>query len=270
MGKKQLEYLKQHHEFEAWCGCNTLKENLFIWNYFLSGSEFPGWQIHSNQPMTVPGWPRFIQSTWRHHEGDIETVLRVDVYECASRVKAHEFLLQLLGQFHLPNVELQEKIAVGDVAFSSPGDAVILFARANYVLLVSNAGRELVAANEVARPFDTELYSKPKKVEGVKVVPEIGRFRASGTEVRVGEGVLLELEVSDMRDSKTSERQERGIPAHLERPLCYKFFSRSGDVFLKEGRPFYKPGSAGAQEVKVFAINADRGTASKTCKFNAK
>jgi hypothetical protein len=38
--------LKQQLANESWRGRNSLDENLFIWNFFLSGNEFSGWQAH--------------------------------------------------------------------------------------------------------------------------------------------------------------------------------------------------------------------------------
>ncbi len=270
MEKRHLEYLKKHHKFKAWCGCNSLKENLFIWNYFLTGNELPGWQIYSNQPVTIPGWPRFIQSTWRHSEGDIEIALHVDVYECASRVKAHEFMLQLLGQFDLPNVEREGKIAVGDVAFANPTDAIILFARANFVLLLSNAGRELVPVSDIARPFDIELYSKPNIAKKAEAVPGIQRFKTTRMDIRVGESVPLEIEASNLPILETFIPLKRKNSAQPEQAFYYKFFSSVGEVFLEEGRPVYRSESSGPQELTVFSIAADHDVTTQNCKFNVK
>ena len=253
MDTKMLDDLKQRHAYEKWRASNTIEQNLFIWKFFLSGSEFPGWQIHRIQSVETGGWPPSIQSIWRRHEGETGALLSVDIFEHPSRTAAHEFLVQLLGEFQSPDVTRQEQITIGDVAFAGLGDAFLLFARANLVILIRNAGRDLMPISEVARQFDRDLVSRPE-MDGAKVAPEIRRFESLAREFQVGVSVPLEVEASDP----------------LERPLWYKFFSRAGEVLLKEGRLVYQPASAGEQEVSVFAINANRGTASQVLRLTVK
>jgi hypothetical protein len=248
-----IDRLSQRYGYEQWSGINTLGENLFIWKFSLSGNEFPGWEVYRIRPVEEVSWPPTILSLWQRPTGVTEELLRVDVFECASRIAAHDFVVQLLGEFQTTLVARQEQIAVGDVAFVVPEDKDILFARGNLVLLVRNADRALVPVTDSARQFDTDLISKPETV-GVKVVPEIQRFYSPATEFRVGVNVPLEVEASDP----------------LERPLWYKFFSSSGEVLLEEGRLIYRPASAGPQVVTVFAINANRGATSRELTLTVK
>ncbi len=241
---QQLDRLKQHHGYEEWCGTNTLGENLFIWKLFLSGNEFPGWQAYRIRPVEVPGWPPSTQSVWQRPGGGRDQRFRVDLFECASRIAAHEFLVERLGEFQTTLVARQEQAAVGDVAFAVPEDKDILFARGNVVLLVRNAGRDLVPITGIARLFDQDLASRPE-TPGAKVVPEIQRFHSAATDLKVGVSAPLDVQASDP----------------LDRPLWYKFSSHSGEVLLEEGHLTYRPASPGPQAITVFAINANRGAA---------
>lgn len=272
MEKNQIEYLKQQHDFNAWCGCNSLKEGLFIWNYFLSGIELNGWQIQANQELMLAEGLRCIQATWQGQEGNVGAALRVDVYECASRLMAHQYLLQLLGQFQLPGVERQKEIEIGDVAFASYGDSGILFARANCVFFLSNAERKLVSASDIARPFDKQLYREPTVSPKSRPAPKIGQFKTSKSEAGVGEIVTIEIKASAISRKEISapdrERMER--PASARRSPMYKFFSSSGEVLLEQGRPVYKAEAKGHQKITVFAVDADHGVGRQACQLNIK
>lgn len=253
MNEQLLDQLKQRHFYQEWRGATTLEENLFIWQFFLSGNELPGWQAHRIRPVATEGRPSSIQSIWQRAEGGTEELLSVDVFECASRTTAHEYLLRLLGEFQSSEMARQKQTRIGDVAFAAPEDTTILSARGNIIVLVRNAGRNLAPITEIASQFDRDLASRPETEEG-KVVPDIVRFQSIARELQVGVSTPLEVEAVDP----------------LERPLWYKFFSSHGEVLLEEGSLVYRPGSSGSQGVTVFAINANRGAASQELQFNVR
>lgn len=246
MDEQLLEYLKRHHAYERWRDSTSLDENLFIWKFFLGGNELPGWHVVRIQPNEKAAWSPSIESMWQRNDEGGEELLNLNIFQCPSRMAAHEFLLQLLSDFQSTRVARKEQIEVGDVAFGGPEDTFLLFTRANLVLLMRNAGRELISITEIARHFDRDLVSKPETME-VKVAPEIRRFYSPAIKFQVGVNVPLEVEAFDP----------------LKRPLWYKFFSRFGEVLLEEGRLVYRPTIAGSQEVILFAINANRGSASQ-------
>lgn len=250
MEKERLEILEDIHGLESWFNSNTLGENLFIWKYFLSGDEIPGWKIHKMRPVEAPECPPSIQSIWKCLESDVETLLRVDVYESSSRAAAHRFLVRLLGEFQSPRVTRMEQSTIGDVTFSTPENWSILLARANLIILVRNAGRSLVPVTEVASRFDKDLVSK-KGTEGEKVVPRIHRFAIAPSSARTGVPSRLEIEATDP----------------LQRPLWYKFFSDTGEIFLDKGQPAYRPTTMGPQNITVFAVNSNHGVMSDELKF---
>jgi hypothetical protein len=250
MDPLRSEYLKQQYAFDAWRDRNSLGEHLFVWKLFLSGSEIPGWQALRVQPRQQEDGPSIIKSTWQRAEGGTDAAFNIDIFECASRAAAYEALIDVLGEFQSSLITRQEQSSVGDVAFTVPEGYSLLFARANLVVLVRNAGRRLVPVTDLARQFDQDLIARPV-TEGVKVVPEIKRFEAPLGAAQVGRSVRLEVEAEDP----------------LERPLWFKFFSRPGEVRLEEGHPASEPAGTGAQEVTVYAINANGGAASQRLEF---
>ena len=265
--RQLLDDLKQRYAYDAWRDRNTLDENLFVWGFFLSGNECPGWQPHRIRRIeaTTPAAleaardsglaaresPVAFQSLWKRPEGGTEALLNVNIFECASRTAAHEFLVRLLGEFQSPLIARLEQIPVGDVAFGGPGDAVLLFARANLVHLIQNAGRDLLPVTGVAGQFDRELTSKPETVEG-QIVPALERMRAVSMEAQVDTGVRLELEAPDA----------------AERPLMYKFFSRSGEVLRQRESLIYQSASAGQQEIDVYATTGNGDGARQTLRLS--
>ena len=86
-----------------------------------------------------------------------EALLRLDLVEAASATAARELLLELLGQFQSPQIQRLADPPAGELAFSAPGDTVILFSRANVVAMVRNAGRRVVPVADFARLVDDRL-----------------------------------------------------------------------------------------------------------------
>jgi hypothetical protein len=221
-----------------------------------SEATIPLGDCSESQRMRVFGQdrgPQSIQSIWQRAEEGIGAPLRIDVFECILRNDARESLVRVLGKFESPEMARQEQTTIGDEGFAAPEDTAILFARGNIMLLMRNAGRDLVPISKIARWFNRDLVSRPE-TEGVKVVPEIRRFHTTAPELQVGASAPLEVEAAD--------------PQH--RPLWYKFFSRHGEVLLEEGSLVYRSGSFGPQGVMVSAMNANRGAASQELLLNVK
>jgi hypothetical protein len=253
---QRLEYLKQQYEYEDWRGANTLDENLFVWNFLMTGSEFPGWTLHSYRPVVMPGWPAFIQSIWKRPEAGDEAVLRVDVYQCSSRGQAHEFLVQVLGQAQLPAIHRQAAASAGDVTFAGAGDAGILFARANLVFIAVNAGRQLEPVTQEVHRLDRHITSKPGRASTARTAPRILRLESTAREYKVGEKIPLEVEAADPSRPADALRLAGAHAAQPESPLYLKFFSPlSGEVLMEGDRLVYHPNAPGQHEVTAYAIN---------------
>ncbi|HWW76018.1 MAG TPA: hypothetical protein VNZ44_11500 [Pyrinomonadaceae bacterium] len=251
----KLEYLKQRYGFEEWRGRDTLQESLLIWKFLPGADDLPGWQPQRVQRVIPPdaekgsvsesSWgrgdePASIQSLWQQPEGG-GALLRLDTFECASRGEAQQYLLRLLGEFQSPALRRAETIA-GDVAFTFSKETVVLFARANLVLLLRNAGRSVQPLAPLAAQLDQTLTSKPES-EGQRGVVRIREFDAQ----ELGAGERITLEVSEQEGPQQ----------------WYKFFSPSGELRLEAGRPVYVPKAEGPSKVTMFVVQPgrlDRGT----------
>ncbi|HEX6510293.1 MAG TPA: hypothetical protein VF221_21905, partial [Chloroflexota bacterium] len=230
-----LNQLRSRFDFESWPRRTTLAENLFIWRLYLTGTELPGWQAYRIQTVTVERWPPSIESIWIPDSGDTDTLLSVDVFQCSSLSAAKDFLLRMLGDFQSPQITRRADDTPGDVAFSGPGDSHIIFARANLVIAIRNAGPAVVPVIPAARQLDALFSARPEPTSGA-VAPSITRLEARA--VPAGQLAPLEIQASDP----------------LGRPLWFKFFSQSGEVFAQDDELLYRSG-AGEQMITAYAVS---------------
>lgn len=246
--RKELKILSEHYEFQDWKNTQHSKQNLFVWRFFLSGSEVPGWKAGRIRSFkTIGRMPATRRAFWSQ-ESSSEVLLRVYTFECTSIAAARSFLLDVLGEsqllnlkrLRLPAIEKKYNDAVGDVAFTDPENMAIFFARANIVVSIRNAGPNSLLVGEFAQTLDTELRSRPDR-EG-KAIQEMEHFRFPDKEFRVGDQVPIAF----LRN-QTDVQQ-----------LLYKFFAASGELSLKSRQIFYTPTSSGAQEVLVFGVDAEQ------------
>lgn len=247
----QMDSLKEHYNYKMWHGRNTLPENLFIWRFFLSGNEFPTWTAHKIKTSRVEQWPPSIKSIWKQPDADPDLLLRVNIFECISRDAAHNFLLQLLGEFQSHLEIMKDETSVGDVAFTVPSRISVVAARANLVFHIARVDRDPKPVEEIARKFDLNLIRK--EMGDVKVVPEFTRFEVEMKELPVDTLTPLIVEASDP----------------IGRPLWFKFFSQLGEVCMDKKHLVYRPAESGPQEITALAINADGGMAHRTLKLYA-
>lgn len=267
MNPEQFRGLKERYNFDEWRDSNTLDQNLFIWHFFLRGDEFPNWQPHQIRELgplpagertrslggDIGEAPRLIQSVWRPSTGSAGVAFSLDSYECSSRSAAHELLIRILSNFQSPLVARQPKPTVGDVTFVHPGNGIILFARANHVIVIRSIGGTSVPVTDLARQFDNELIEKPPAPVS-RVEPSIRSLRLATTELQVGSRVPLEIEAA----------QTPG------QPLMYKLFAREGEVLTEEGQLLYEPTAPGEQDIEVYAVAPDRGVGTGRIQFIVK
>ncbi|MHC4618921.1 MAG: hypothetical protein ACYTEQ_14350 [Planctomycetota bacterium] len=270
MNPEQFEKLKERYDFGEWQNRNNLTENLFIWRFSLLHDQFGNWKASRMRTLEAPTEPgaelllgreievqgqrsRLVQSVWQQAEGGADAVLSVDAYEFASRAAAHEALVRMLAEFQSPQVKLRQDIPVGDVAFSHPGGRIILFARANLVLVLRTIGRTDVPVMDIARQLDVDLTSKPVQSAGL-AAPAIRRCQVSEEETEVENPVRLDLDVAQTEET----------------PVMVKIFSKQGQVVFQEGGPVYRPSSSGEEVLEVYAITPDRGVASESAQIRIK
>ena len=267
MNGEQYEELKGRYNFDEWRDRNRLDENLFIWRFLFKGDEFPDWQPQQIRELGPPPGgerllsmeadigeaPRLIQSIWRPSKGRAGAAFSIDSYECASRAASHELLIRILAEFQSPLIARQPEAEVGDVTFVHPGNNIILFARANHAVVIRSMGATTISVSELASQFDSDLIEKPQ-AQISRMEPNIRTLRSELAELQVGAQAPLEIDAS--------------LPSG--QPLMYKFFSRAGEVLMKEGKLLYVPTVPGEQDLDVYAIAPDRGVGTGKIEFSVR
>lgn len=154
MQAEQKRFVEKRYNAREWHGRSKHGRRA------IKGFSFEQWEIPGWKPQRVlrdeHAKPTTIRSLWRHGESTSE-LLAVDVFECSSVEAAHDQLLEAFGNMESDSVERRTgKDAPGDVAFGL-GDTMVLFARANLVVLIRNAGPTVVRVGDIARRLDRFL-----------------------------------------------------------------------------------------------------------------
>jgi len=153
MDERQREHLVQHYSASEWLQARsaqgTAKSTTPI------GSEIPGWTLVRAQRKEDTK-PSSVHSLWRRDEAGQE-LISVRITECANAAAAKECLLEELGNFESPVIQRRTgPDAVGDVSFGL-GDTMILFALANLVVVILNAGPKVVSVTPIAKTLEASI-----------------------------------------------------------------------------------------------------------------
>src|SRR6185295_39759 len=152
-----LEAVKRLYGFDSWAGANALPHGLFVQNYRF-GEPVPDWQLLSvSEVPALGGYPAMVQTTWLVTSVAGESLVRVDVYECLSRLASHEFFLKLLGEVQVAVTEKVRTGGVGDVSYVAANAELAIFARANLVIFVSRAGASRTPVLGAASSLDSDI-----------------------------------------------------------------------------------------------------------------
>ena len=161
MHAEQKKYLEHHHRTSDWHGRSENRGRV-LKGFVFDGSEIRGWTLDRVR-RDETARPVAIRSIWRRGQSTDE-LLAVDVFECASIKAAHDQVMEALGNMESNTIERRTgKSVVGDVSFAHHG-TMVLFARANIVVLVRNAGPRVVAVDHVARALDSLLSRRLKSL----------------------------------------------------------------------------------------------------------
>ena len=153
----QKQFLEKRHEAATWRGRSKHADRL-VKAFAVEGSELRGWTLQRAQ-RDDGGKPAVLHSLWSRDPAG-RTSLAIDVFECKSVAAAHDQLLEVLAQMQSGVVERQiGKSVPGDVAFAC-GKTMALFARANMVVLIRNAGPTVVPVDAIARTFDALVIKR--------------------------------------------------------------------------------------------------------------
>jgi hypothetical protein len=275
----RVQQLQKACRYSTWHNRNRLDGSLFVWRFAFTGSEFPSWKPVRSQTLVTPFGVTQQKSVWipeatsplhsfpRTGAGRAPDpsapLVHADAFECASRAAAHEFLVELFGEFQVPGVTLNEGCAAGDVAFSAPGAQVMLIARANLVFLIRSAGRAPVPIADLVLALDQGVLMPPENFRVASRAVSDSAASAAAPSLRINRGgaVPLPIAPSDAVAPSGSDAVARAVAAEaVPSPApgpTLKVFANLGEVSLDRDRLVYLPIKPGRDEVRVFGSDRD-------------
>lgn len=156
MDRATRSRLEKRFDFAGWKSAPRGARRLSTSGVFDVGGKLGRWTVSRAQAVPFPAARAAYRFMWQESRSN-ETLLRLDLVEAASAAAAREIVLELLGQFESPQIQPIANPPAGELAFGAPGNTVILFARANVVAMIRNAGREVVTVVAFARLVDRRL-----------------------------------------------------------------------------------------------------------------
>jgi hypothetical protein len=167
MQNGQKQFLEKQYDAREWRS-HSKHEKRAIKDFSFEQWQVPNWKLQRVR-RDEGAKPTAIRSLWSYEESTAK-LLSVDVFECPSVEAAHDQLLEALGNIESTALERRTgKDGPGDVAFGL-NDTMILFVRVNVVVLIRNAGPNVVRVGDVAHNLDGFLlrHLEPKRTKEKK------------------------------------------------------------------------------------------------------
>jgi hypothetical protein len=157
MHSKHREALEKHFNSNEWYG-RTQHGQRLLKTFATEDWEIRGW-TRLRARTDAHGKAQYLRTRWGRGKEDRE-LLFVDVHVGTTVKAAHDELFETLSNIQSAVVERRtDTTAVGDVTFALK-NTMILFARANVVVWVRNAGPKVVPVTTVARDIDAEIVRR--------------------------------------------------------------------------------------------------------------
>jgi|SRR5947209_5118083 len=227
LNKRQYDELARYFEFDTWRDVNRLSTNLFILNFFVTGkeielAEWSSSDVERIKPREEAGIPVTL-SVWHKSMGKNLASISMRIHECADRAAAHRLLLEHLSFFQSPDIFQLKESEIGDVVFGNASHHFLLFARANLIVMMTNASRNLIRVDEFATKVDNYLANEPSS--------------------SVHANTPFVEPVRSMTVIKSVQHKPPAWQLNvIESPqVWYKFYAPSGDFKNHKGQLHYKP-----------------------------
>lgn len=158
MDQAQLQSLKRRFDFASWPASPPPEVRLPVSADGLARVAGEGWRPEGARLVAFAPDIRQHKLMLMRGASLEEEALGLEAFECPAPAAARDTALGLLGEFQGP-VQRDAAPVAGEVSFSLPGGSVVLFVRANLVLLLRNAGRKVRPVTDLARALDRHLQA---------------------------------------------------------------------------------------------------------------
>jgi len=242
--------MENQYDINKWKETGT--KNLFIWKFFLSGKEIPGWKITDKSGVYQIDKGILTEYYWQNYNSGDEAI-KIDVYEFASWNEAQKNLLRNLHEHmaeRLPKWN-NEVYRLGDVSYSglSKIEQHLLFVRANMLLILNSIGKKDISVREIARILDDQFYSRQTSSD-TSFSPVISRFFTDDKP----SDIILEKGVAALNIVATDP---------LNRAIWYKFSSDYGEFFRQGDQIFFEEAIGRISKISVQVTNEDGNSSEK-------
>ena len=155
MDEKVLKNVADRFGYETWRVLGGDDAARVIRGVALNEGDVRGWTVARQTKDAVNSRPR-LRLVLHRTGSSADQLVAVNIAECPSVPEARAYLLRWLADFQSPLVARRPKPDFGEVAFGM-GDTMVLFNRANVIVHIANAGREITSVLEIARTVDDHL-----------------------------------------------------------------------------------------------------------------
>lgn len=161
ISNEQRVFIANHYGVQSWRGESPYAASP-IRHFALSAIYLHGWRLHRlwRNPSPPISTGMIVRSGDKLDE--ITSAASIVLWECASVDVAHDQLLDVLCEMQSNAITRDRQREIGDVSFSL-ADAMFLFARANLVVLVRNAGPQVLSLEEMASTIDSAILRHLQK-----------------------------------------------------------------------------------------------------------
>lgn len=165
---EQRAFLETLHETQTWFG-QSPHAGRTVRHFALGAVYLHGWRLHRLWRNQTPPPSTGIIVRAGDKLDEITSAASVLLWECSGLNPAHEQVLTVLGEVQSNSVKRNHQREIGDVLFTL-ADTMFLFARANLVVLIRNAGPQVLSLGEIASTIDFAILRHLQKSEPSRLV----------------------------------------------------------------------------------------------------
>jgi hypothetical protein len=231
------------YNLDEWAAATDLGRRVFNYNYTMTGTELPGWELVKTVDMAHEQGLTERLYIWEKKGSDGRQLIRVGITETYEWRRAQAQLQTQLVYSMRPDIPRGKgKIAkIGDVSYAAqPEDAKsvasVLFTRGNLSVSINSVGEEVADVSVVASKLDRTFTEPPAK-------KDLQKERA---EDRSPKPIKL----------KKNERKRllEALPERVPRSGWFKIIVPDGEVIREDDSLVYVSAKAGSKAVAEFVV----------------
>jgi hypothetical protein len=162
--------MESKYDEKEWDAATSVGRRLFLYNYWMRGTEFPGWDLIKSVVMETEPDHKTKVFLWKNKNSRQEELVQISVYESSYWRHAQYHLKDQLEHCMRPNIPHGKGALarVGDVLYAgedphSKRIAAIFFSRGNLQITVASAGKQTADVVKFVKKLDDRFVAPPTK-----------------------------------------------------------------------------------------------------------